>query len=45
MEDQLKNEMLTQIPDELWTQRDHDVRLVKSASPVQIKLKPGIVLP
>lgn len=36
---------LQQIPQELWSQHKTDVRLVKSAQPLQIKLKSGIVLP
>ena len=37
--------LLLQIPQELWSQHKTDVGLVRSAQPVQIKTKQGIILP
>lgn len=44
-ENELKSEMLKQIPECLWSKHDTDVGLVKSANPVQVALKPNVNLP
>nr|XP_033494259.1 uncharacterized protein LOC117264429 isoform X1 [Epinephelus lanceolatus] len=38
-------EMLNQVPPQLWTAHKTDVGLIKSAQPVHIKLKPHVNLP
>ncbi|XP_013882160.1 uncharacterized protein LOC106530969, partial [Austrofundulus limnaeus] len=43
--DELKQEILKEIPEELWSKHDTDVGLIKSANPVQIELKPNVKLP
>ena len=40
-----QEEILKQVPDELWTKHHTDVGLVKSAGEVLIKLKPHVRLP
>ncbi len=34
-----------QVPNELWSQHDSDVEIVKSANPVGVRLKPDVHLP
>ncbi|MDG2555516.1 hypothetical protein P7M41_26340, partial [Vibrio parahaemolyticus] len=40
-----QEEMLNQVPPQLWTAHKTDVGLIKSAQPVRIKLKPHVNLP
>ncbi len=42
---ELLKEMEKQVPMELWSQHDTDVRLVKSANPVRIALRSGAKVP
>uniref|UniRef100_A0A3B3BQX6 ribonuclease H n=1 Tax=Oryzias melastigma TaxID=30732 RepID=A0A3B3BQX6_ORYME len=44
-ENHLKDEMLKQVPDHVWSKYETDVGLVKSANPVQIELKPNVRMP
>ncbi|XP_061634473.1 uncharacterized protein LOC133480455 isoform X2 [Phyllopteryx taeniolatus] len=39
--DLLKQEMLQQVPEELWSKHSTDIGLVKSAQPVIVQLQPG----
>ncbi|XP_030580076.1 uncharacterized protein LOC115776499 [Archocentrus centrarchus] len=41
----LKEEMLRQIPECLWSQHSTDIGYVKSAQPVKVELRPGVKLP
>nr|XP_054587273.1 uncharacterized protein LOC129152946 [Nothobranchius furzeri] len=45
VQNELKADMLKQIPDQLWSKHDTDVGLVTSATPVQVELKPNARLP
>ena len=40
-----KHEVLRQVPQEVWSKHKTDVGLIRSAQPVQVKLKPGVRLP
>ncbi len=42
---ELLKEMEKQVPMELWSQRDTDVGLVKSANPVRIAIRSGAKIP
>lgn len=39
--DDMKEEMLRQVPQHLWSRHSTDIGLVKSASPVKVDLRPG----
>ncbi|XP_045901461.1 uncharacterized protein LOC123968640 [Micropterus dolomieu] len=39
--DSMKEEMLRQVPECLWSQHSTDIGLVKSAEPVKVELRPG----
>uniref|UniRef100_A0A8P4KC93 Peptidase A2 domain-containing protein n=1 Tax=Dicentrarchus labrax TaxID=13489 RepID=A0A8P4KC93_DICLA len=39
--DSMKEEMLRQVPECLWSQHSTDIGLVKSAQPVKVELRPG----
>lgn len=39
--DRLREEMLRQVPECLWSQHSTDIGLVKSAQPVKVELRPG----
>ncbi|KAM7413800.1 hypothetical protein PAMA_018880 [Pampus argenteus] len=41
----LKEEMLRQVPECLWSQHSTDIGLVKSAQPVKVDLRPGVKPP
>lgn len=43
-ENNLKEDMLKHVPDQLWSEHETDVGLVKSANPVHIDLKPNTKL-
>ncbi|KAL2076356.1 hypothetical protein ACEWY4_028057 [Coilia grayii] len=40
-----KDKLLRRVPDCVWPTDDSDVGLVKSASPVELRVKPGAILP
>lgn len=40
-QDELLADMMHQVPEQLWSKHDTDVGLIKSAQPIEIKLKPG----
>lgn len=40
-----KENILAQLPESLWSKDDSDIGFVKSANPVELKLKPEAVLP
>ena len=43
--DSLKEEMLRQVPECLWSRHSTDIGLVKSAQPVKVELRPGVKPP
>lgn len=45
MDEQLKAEMINQVPHEVWSQHSNDVGLVKSADPIKIVLKVEAKIP
>ncbi len=42
---ELLKEVERQVPNELWSQHDSDVGIIKSAHPVRVRLKPEARLP
>ncbi|KAI4881961.1 hypothetical protein NFI96_008338 [Prochilodus magdalenae] len=43
--DAMKEEMLRQVPEHLWSRHSTDIGLVKSAQPVKVELRSGVKLP
>ena len=41
----LKDQMLEEVPDELWSKYPTDIGFIKSATPVKVRLRPGATLP